>query len=190
MKNIYKSEQNGRSMIEMLGVLAIIGVLSVGGISGYSKAMAKFKVNKTLDQVSMLITNIRTMYGNSIDYTGLDEAQVINLDLAPQDMLKKTGTGDAAKTDLKNPFNGDVTVTAGTNNASFKIKYDGLDLGACVTIASSDWGGAPSSGLVSITAGTTAFSWTAGTLPISVATAAEACKVTAGGTTSIEWEYR
>ena len=29
----------GRSMIEMLGVLAIIAVLSVGGIAGYSKAM-------------------------------------------------------------------------------------------------------------------------------------------------------
>ena len=36
-----KEEQNGRSMIEMLGVLAIIGVLSVGGIAGYSKAMMK-----------------------------------------------------------------------------------------------------------------------------------------------------
>ena len=33
------SNQNGRSMIEMLGVLAIIGVLSGGGIIGYSKAM-------------------------------------------------------------------------------------------------------------------------------------------------------
>ena len=31
----------GRSMIEMLGVLAIVGVLSVGGIAGYSKAMEK-----------------------------------------------------------------------------------------------------------------------------------------------------
>ena len=30
----------GRSMIEMLGVLAIIGVLSVGGIAGYSKEHA------------------------------------------------------------------------------------------------------------------------------------------------------
>ena len=42
-----KQEQNGRSMIEMLGVLAIIGVLSVGGIAGYSKAMLKIKINKT-----------------------------------------------------------------------------------------------------------------------------------------------
>ena len=38
----------GRSMIEMLGVLAIVGVLSVGGIAGYSKAMTKWKINKTI----------------------------------------------------------------------------------------------------------------------------------------------
>ena len=31
--------QSGRSMIETLGVLAIIGVLSVGGLVGYSQAM-------------------------------------------------------------------------------------------------------------------------------------------------------
>ena len=31
----------GRSMVEMLGVLAIIGVLSVGAVAGYSKAMIK-----------------------------------------------------------------------------------------------------------------------------------------------------
>lgn len=36
--------QSGRSMVEMLGVLAIIGVLSIGGIAGYSRAMIKFKV--------------------------------------------------------------------------------------------------------------------------------------------------
>ena len=45
----------GRSMIEMLGVLAIIGILSVGGIAGYSKAMSKFKVNKAIGEYSYLI---------------------------------------------------------------------------------------------------------------------------------------
>ena len=38
-------QQSGRSMIEMLGVLAIIGVLSVGGIAGYSKAMTKYRIH-------------------------------------------------------------------------------------------------------------------------------------------------
>ena len=50
-----KSCELGRSMIEMLGVLAIIGVLSVGGIAGYSKAMEQFKINKTIEQYNYLI---------------------------------------------------------------------------------------------------------------------------------------
>ena len=45
----------GRSMIEMLGVLAIIGVLSVGGIAGYSKAMLMYKMDKWKAQISDLV---------------------------------------------------------------------------------------------------------------------------------------
>ena len=48
----------GRSMVEMLGVLAIIGVLSVGAIAGYSKAMMKYKLNQHAIAVSMLINNV------------------------------------------------------------------------------------------------------------------------------------
>ena len=50
-----KSFELGRSMIEMLGVLAIIGVLSVGGIAGYSKAMEQYKINKTIEQYNYFI---------------------------------------------------------------------------------------------------------------------------------------
>ena len=52
---MYKNFEQGRSMLEMLGVLAIVGVLSVGGIAGYSKAMEQFKVNKAINQYNMLI---------------------------------------------------------------------------------------------------------------------------------------
>ena len=38
---VHYTQAQGRSMVEMLGVLAIIGVLSVGAIAGYSKAMMK-----------------------------------------------------------------------------------------------------------------------------------------------------
>lgn len=44
MKNEY-----GRSMIEMLGVLAIIGVLSIGGLAGYTMAMNRHRANTVLD---------------------------------------------------------------------------------------------------------------------------------------------
>ena len=51
-----KLNQFGRSMVEMLGVLAIIGVLSVGAIAGYSNAMLKFKTNKQASQIDLLFS--------------------------------------------------------------------------------------------------------------------------------------
>ena len=44
--------ESGRSMVEMLGVLAIIGVLSVGGIAGYTQAMRKYRANNLIDCAS------------------------------------------------------------------------------------------------------------------------------------------
>ncbi len=75
----------GRSMIEMLGVLAIIGVLSVGGIAGYSKAMEKFKLNKAVSEYSMLIFGVLEHLddfknlGTSRDVGVTDLAQSLNL---------------------------------------------------------------------------------------------------------------
>ena len=40
--------QSGRSMVEMLGTLAIIGVLSAGAIGGYSYAMNKHRTNELI----------------------------------------------------------------------------------------------------------------------------------------------
>ena len=48
----------GRSMVEMLGVLAIIGILSVGAIAGYSKAMMKYKMNQAADGYNHLIATV------------------------------------------------------------------------------------------------------------------------------------
>ncbi|MCM1323436.1 MAG: hypothetical protein NC218_04680 [Acetobacter sp.] len=48
-------DQLGRSMIEMLGVLAIVGILSVGGIAGYSKAMQRYKLNKVVDEYQIFM---------------------------------------------------------------------------------------------------------------------------------------
>ena len=50
----------GRSMVEMLGVLAIIGVLSIGAIAGYSKAMTKYKLNKAIEAANQLFAAIIT----------------------------------------------------------------------------------------------------------------------------------
>ena len=67
--------QSGRSMIEMLGVLAIIGVLSVGGIAGYSKAMEQYKLNKVLNQYSHLLQGL-IEYGGKMRNSGNYDVQL------------------------------------------------------------------------------------------------------------------
>ena len=78
--------QSGRSTIEMLGVLAIIGVLSVGGIAGYSKAMEKFKINKTIEQISTIANNVRTTFMSQGNYQGLDTPLAHNAGIIPDEM--------------------------------------------------------------------------------------------------------
>lgn len=50
----YRKHETGRSMVEMLGVLAIIGVLSIGGIAGYTYAMNSHKANEIINGASLL----------------------------------------------------------------------------------------------------------------------------------------
>ena len=142
--------QSGRSMIEMLGVLAIVGVLSVGGIAGYSKAMTKFKINKTADQISQIVTNIRTLYAQQTTYAGLDTANAIKMGITPDEM----GTG----TTLTHAFAGNMYIDtsnrlSSSSNDAFIIQIGGLPIEACVTLATMDWGSSSSSGLIAVGVG-------------------------------------
>ena len=67
--------QTGRSMIEMLGVLAIVGVLSVGGIAGYSKAMKQIRYNKALTQWNQIFAGIER-YGKKLHVSNANQTHV------------------------------------------------------------------------------------------------------------------
>lgn len=47
-----KINEFGRSMVEMLGVLSVIGVLSAGGLAGYGKAMHKYRIQKAISYIT------------------------------------------------------------------------------------------------------------------------------------------
>ena len=80
----------GRSMIEMLGVLAIIGVLSVGGIAGYSKAMMMWKVDKWSAGLIQMMQEAQTLYLNQKsfgDTVKIITPQLVDTGVIPQGML-------------------------------------------------------------------------------------------------------
>ena len=91
-----KSASTGRSMVEMLGVLAIVGVLSVGAVAGYNKAMMKYKLNKQAEQLSTVINAVAT-YGlqiksNPVPVGSSSHISIIpalnKLNYIPKEMLK------------------------------------------------------------------------------------------------------
>lgn len=80
--------QSGRSMVEMIGVLAIIGVLSVGAIAGYSNAMFKYKQNKQTQQINTIISTL-VRYKNDLKINPHNGSGTKDYMLVP--MLKKLG---------------------------------------------------------------------------------------------------
>lgn len=76
----------------MLGVLAIIGVLTTGGIAGYSKAMSMWKMNRWSYDFVVLIQNLQTAYlnaGNFGNNAANITSTVVSAGLVPDGMLDK-----------------------------------------------------------------------------------------------------
>lgn len=95
--------QSGRSMVEMLGVLAIIGVLSVGAINGYSKAMTKYKLNKFAEGLNSLL-NYALQYMPQFDSGAKDYTEIIyKLNLLPDGM-----TYDAVQKRIYDIFDNEI----------------------------------------------------------------------------------
>lgn len=129
---VEKKNQLGRSMIEMLGVLAIIGVLSVAGIAAYGVASDKQKGNKTLEQMAQIIMNTRRLF-DSESYKVLDNKLAIKLNIIPQEMVI-----DAENGVIKNLYGGDVIIE-GTKD-DFKVIFNKLPKDVSMRIGTQDWG--------------------------------------------------
>ena len=137
--------QNGRSMIEMLGVLAIIGVLSVGGIAGYSKAMMKYRINKTIEQITLIAGNVRTFFAPQGNYEGLASATANGKKIIQKAKLVPDEMWDG--NDIKTVFGQAALYSV---DGGFRILLNKLPIEACIEISILDWGNI-ASGIYSMT---------------------------------------
>jgi hypothetical protein len=145
--------QSGRSMIEMLGVLAIIGVLSVGGIAGYSKAMMKYRINKTIEQITLIAGNVRAFWGPQKNYGGAychcyngrcdgssigDGCPIAKkAKIIPDEMLTIDSSGKI--TAITGAFGLNVYLES-YGNDNFRMTYEiGANEEACIELVSHDW---------------------------------------------------
>lgn len=69
-KSFHQSDESGRSMIELLGVLTIMALLSIGGIWGYQYAIASYQAGQIQDIVAkakVLATSKRATSTQSLE---------------------------------------------------------------------------------------------------------------------------
>ena len=142
--------QSGRTLLEMLAVLAIIGVLTVGGIAAYSFAVAKHRANQIYNQVDLRAVTAfsnpivrQTQTGNTFFLPGFDDtfenlpyehskignaAFQIKVTNVPRKVCRRL-QDMTFKLPRQVILNGeDVSSACGTQN-TFVFVYDGLSVG-------------------------------------------------------------
>lgn len=131
-----KKAQSGRSMIEMLGVLAIIGVLSIGGIAAYTKAMEKHNINKLLDQITRIVMQTRTTFADKPNYNDLDGPIA--------SVIVNTALGNEKEVGIKDEYGNYQSFSVGKNHMTsenvFRVDTPYMSQAACMAVLTTDWG--------------------------------------------------
>ena len=133
-----KKIESGRSMVEMLGVLAIIGVFSVAGIAGYSSAMKRHRANELLNEVSkraavvaaqLLIRDTANL--SEFDGQNVSGGTFTNGTITPsngQFMIEITGVDDDVCNQIKNMAGGAIQgispATCSGNNNTVQLTFN------------------------------------------------------------------
>ena len=117
-------QESGRSMIEMLGVLAIMGVITVGAIGLISTAMRTQKRSAVNDEVMEIVTGVRQLLGEYDDFSNIENVNIFS----------------AIGVSNKNPYGGAYTLTVNpTNSRQFIVGIGGLNKSDCEYLKTKAW---------------------------------------------------
>lgn len=95
------NHENGRSMVEMLGVLAIMGIITVGGLTGFKTAMQKLRAN-AITELMVEMSVVAQTRNRCIKFDDLEDADeyelpncVDNIQSDPNGIVKITFSNDS-----------------------------------------------------------------------------------------------
>lgn len=115
--------ESGRSLIEVIGVLAVSAIMTAGAIGMYNSVHTRQQRTIAMDTIKQIATDTKTLLGMRESYEGLSI-----------DYLIKAG----ALQNNKSPIGGDNwSVSAGIDKKSFSINLVDLTNGECAYFAQS-----------------------------------------------------
>ena len=177
------TEQKGRSMIEMLGVLAIIGVLSTAGIAGYSKAMTSYRANKLADQVQTVVSNYIYYKETTSNRGEFFKPEFINKILLPPDMLDEDGN-------CVHALHGRCLISQESGGTDeFVVRFGDLDRDTCVYLLTLPYNGYQKLMTVNKIGENTVLSAGWGTRFTGLVSVAEAAKHCADEQNAVRWHF-
>lgn len=111
-------------MIEMMGVLAIMGVITVGAITMISTAMRTQKRTTVNDEVMQITTGVRQLLGEYDDFSHINNATIFGaIGISP-----------------KNPYGGAYTLAVNPSNPrQFIVSITGLSETDCQYFLAKAW---------------------------------------------------
>ena len=117
-------QESGRSMIEMLGVLAIMGIITVGAITMISYAMRSQKRTAVNDEVTLIVTGVRQLLGEYDDFSNINNATIFG----------------AIGVSPKNPYGGSYELAVNpANTRQFTLSINGLSKADCEYFITKAW---------------------------------------------------
>ena len=118
--------ESGRSMVEMMGVLAIMGVITAGAILLINVGLNSSKRSTVVDEVTMLVTGIRDNFSGYDDFSSIGNVNVFTM----------TGVSQ------QNPYGGTYGVAVDPSNPrQFIVSINGLSQSECETLKVRTWPG-------------------------------------------------
>lgn len=125
-----KTAESGRSMLEMLGVIAIIGVITIGGISASSYIDSYFRTNSTFLDIENTAKDVADLYSWASDYSSLNMTTICNEDIL--ECVDSSGSKVA-----KNIWGGTIVIAStGASKDAFTITYTKVPKSACQRLIS------------------------------------------------------
>ena len=123
-----KKHESGRSMIEMVGVLALMGLLTAVAFLLIQSGMVSQKVARTADEINTLVGNVRGIAAEKGDFS--------NLPLCSNNNAKKLAAAildpDTVNTSIKAPIGGTYAVCKETSDlTSFYVYIYSMNADDC-----------------------------------------------------------
>lgn len=130
--------QSGRTMLEMLGVLGIMGIITYGAIAGINYGMSSYKINQTYSEVQDIIQGVEDLYSWSKLYpSSIEELMKA---ACGNDVFTNSNSCviDGANSKVQGAF-GDMYISPTDGRKSFFIHITVANSSECTRLAQMDW---------------------------------------------------